>query len=138
MDTNPAQDHRTQAAANLSSQDAPSGPHPMSEDEIVSVYLEHTRHLAHKVIHGDDPYDTALYVMGASLDVFTTYEHAGGVYVVWGALTDWVELKPHEEALAKKHMVAAAREWLALDPHDDDAVRRYLARWHDILSYDGS
>ncbi|MET9881339.1 hypothetical protein ABZZ36_43240 [Actinacidiphila glaucinigra] len=138
MNIDPAQGPHTEAAAELSSQDTPSGPNPVSDDEIVSACLEHTRHLADQVIHGDDPHETASYIMGALLDVFATYDHAGGVYVVWGALTDWIELKPQEEALAKRHMVAAAREWLALDPHDDDAVRRYLTHWHDIVGYDGS
>ncbi|MEU8795578.1 hypothetical protein [Streptomyces sp. NPDC048643] len=110
----------------------------MRDDEMVSAYLEHTRHLAHKVVHGADPYGTALCVMGATLDVFTTYEHAGDVYGLWGALTDWVELKPDEEALAVGHMVSAAREWLALDHEDDDAVRGYLVRWHDFVGYDAN
>ncbi|MEU4092057.1 hypothetical protein [Streptomyces sp. NPDC026673] len=111
----------------------------MSDDEIVSDYLEHSRRLAREVIHGDDPYATALYVMGATseVDVFSTYDHAGGVYVIWGALTDWVELRPHEENLAVQHMVAAAREWLVLDHHDDAAVRRYLDHWHEILGIGG-
>ncbi|WP_330307557.1 MULTISPECIES: hypothetical protein [unclassified Streptomyces] len=110
----------------------------MNDDPIVSAYLEHTRHLVHNVIHGDDPYDSALHVMGATLDFFPAYEHAGDVYCLWGALTDWVEVKPHEKALAVGHMVTAAREWLALDHDDDDAVRGYLVSWHDLVGYDGN
>lgn len=109
----------------------------MGHDEDVSAYLEQVRHLANQLVHADDPYDTGLQLMGATLDVFTTYEHAGSVYLLWGALTDWVELRPHEEALAMRHMVTAAREWLQLDPHDGEAVRRYFQHWlYEVLGYD--
>ncbi|MCF3131613.1 hypothetical protein [Streptomyces olivochromogenes] len=69
----------------------------MGDDEAVSAYLEHTRRLAGRLVRADDPYDIALHLMGATLDVFSTYEHAGGIYRLWDDLTDRVELRPHEE-----------------------------------------
>lgn len=109
----------------------------MGHDENASAYLEQTRHLANQLVHADDPYDTGLQFMGATLDVLTTHEHAGSIYLLWSALTDWVELRPHEEALAMRHMVTAAREWLQLDLHDGDAVRRYFQHWlYEVLGYD--
>ena len=51
------------------------------------------------------------------------------LWLIWGALTDWVEVKPEEEAKAKKEMLRASGEWLALNRHDADSRRAYLDRW---------
>ncbi|MGW7384353.1 hypothetical protein [Streptomyces sp. NPDC054794] len=52
-------------------------------------------------------------------------------------MTDRVELRPHEEALALGQMVTAAREWLLLDPHVGDAVRRYVQHGlYDVLGHE--
>ncbi len=77
--------------------------------------------------------------MGDTIEVITSgeYEYAVSMYNLWGDLTDWVELKPAEEDLAKAEMVRAAREWLALNPRDSDAVRRYFDHWlHDVFHHD--
>ena len=36
------------------------------------------------------------------------------LWLMWGALTDWVENKPEEQPQAEAFMLRAAREWLAL------------------------
>jgi hypothetical protein len=60
-----------------------------------------------------------------------------GTCALWGALTDWVEVKPDEEDIARAEMIRAAREWLALNPHDSDAVDAYLDYWlHDVCGYE--
>jgi hypothetical protein len=75
--------------------------------------------------------------MGDTIDVIPTGEYAGSMYTLRGDLTDWVELKPAEEDLAKAEMVRAAREWLALNPHDSDAVRRYFDHsLYDVFGHD--
>ncbi|WP_406045137.1 hypothetical protein OG799_12090 [Micromonospora sp. NBC_00898] len=57
------------------------------------------------------------------------------LYLLWAALTDWVELKP-EEGQAASLMVRAAQEWLALDLADDAALNRYFDHWlHEVLEY---
>lgn len=74
--------------------------------------------------------------MDETLGVITSGEYAGSMYCLWGALTDWVELKPDEEARACAEMARAAREWLALDPRDSDAVCRYFDHWlYDVCGY---
>jgi hypothetical protein len=50
------------------------------------------------------------------------------LWLLWGALTDWVEVKPAETREAESAMRRAAREWLAL-PDDVDAQRAYFDRW---------
>jgi hypothetical protein len=110
-----------------------------SEEDAWSAYLEHTRDLAERLLRTDDPYHVGLEFMGNTLDVFTIGEYAGSMYTLWGDLTDWVELKPTEEDLAKAEMVRAAREWLALNPRDSDAVRRYFDQWlYDVFGHDCS
>ncbi|MGI5486823.1 hypothetical protein [Microtetraspora malaysiensis] len=109
-----------------------------SDDEVWPAYLEHTRELAGQLLRADDPYDVGLQFMGDTIEVISAgeYEYAVSMYNLWGALTDWVELKPAEEDLAKAEMVRAAREWLALNLRDSDAVRRYFDHWlHDVLHY---
>ena len=58
-----------------------------------------------------------------------SFETLMPLWLIWGALTDWVETKPAEKSAAEKEMLKAASEWLAL-PNGDFAARdRYLDRW---------
>ena len=52
----------------------------------------------------------------------------GPLWLIWGALTDWVERRPAEAEQAKEAMGRAAREWLSL-PETADAHRAYFDRW---------
>ncbi|MGQ5262828.1 hypothetical protein ACTWLT_18980 [Micromonospora sp. ZYX-F-536] len=98
---------------------------------------ERARDLAEQILRADEPYDLGLLFMGETLDVMTIGEYADSMYCVWGALTDWVELKPDEQDRAFAEMTRAAREWLALDPHDNDAVFRYFDYWlYDVCGYE--
>jgi hypothetical protein len=107
-----------------------------TDDEAWSAYLDLTRQRADQLLRADDPYDIALQLWGDSLAVVAAGEYAGSMSALWGALTDWVETKPDEEAGAKAEMIRAAQEWLALDPHDGDAVCRYFDHWlHDVCGY---
>ena len=73
----------------------------------------------------------------------TAFRHAGGpdevmwpMWLLWGALTDWVEVRPAETAQAEAAMRRAAHEWLAL-PDDAGARRAYFDRWlYDELGYE--
>jgi hypothetical protein len=51
------------------------------------------------------------------------------LWLIWGALTDRVEVKPQECAAAEQMMLRASREWLALDRRDEKARDAYLDRW---------
>jgi hypothetical protein len=69
-----------------------------STDEAAwSAYLDLTRQRAEQLLRADDPYDVALQLWGDSAK-FLTSEHSGNMSALWGALTDWVERKPDEEA----------------------------------------
>ena len=58
------------------------------------------------------------------------------LWLIWGALTDWVEQKPAEAEQAESSMIRAAQEWLSL-PETDEAQRAYFDRWlYDELGYE--
>ena len=46
------------------------------------------------------------------------------LWLIWGALTDWVEQKPAEAEQAESAMIRAAQEWLSL-PENAEAQRAY-------------
>jgi hypothetical protein len=58
-------------------------------------------------------------------------------WLIWGALTDWVELRPSETDIAEEKMLRAAREWLALSPTDGTSRLAYFDRWiYEELGYE--
>ena len=58
------------------------------------------------------------------------------LWLIWGALTDWVEQKPAEAEQAESAMIRAAQEWLSL-PENAEAQRAYFDRWlYDELGYE--
>ncbi|WP_329458081.1 hypothetical protein [Streptomyces sp. NBC_01497] len=85
------------------------------------------------------PYDAALEIWalaGRQWPGDDGDEACVSLQLVWGALTDWVELRPAETDQAETRMVAAAREWLTIEG-DREAEVRYFDRWiYDILGYE--
>ena len=58
------------------------------------------------------------------------------LWLIWGALTDWVEQKPAEADRAESAMIRAAQEWLSL-PESAEAQRAYFDRYlYDELGYE--
>lgn len=58
------------------------------------------------------------------------------MWLLWGALTDWVEVKPGETEQAESAMRRAAGEWLTL-PDNVEAQRTYFHRWlYDEIGYE--
>ena len=58
------------------------------------------------------------------------------LWLIWGALTDWVEQRPAETEQAESAMARAAQEWLSL-PENADGQRAYFDRWlYDELGYE--
>ena len=56
-------------------------------------------------------------------------------WLLWGALTDWVEVKPQERTEAEAAMVEAAKEFLAASG-DPAAEQEYFDRWlYDRCGY---
>jgi hypothetical protein len=50
------------------------------------------------------------------------------MWLLWGALTDWVEKKPEETAEAEAAMRRVSAEWLSL-PNSSEARHAYFDRW---------
>jgi hypothetical protein len=50
------------------------------------------------------------------------------LWLLWGALTDWVEMEPEETEQAEAAMREAAQAFLPISD-DDDALRLYFDRW---------
>lgn len=58
------------------------------------------------------------------------------LWLLWGGLTDWPEIRPDEASEAAAAMRRAASEFFALDVGDDPAVRAYFDRWlYEELHY---
>jgi hypothetical protein len=51
-----------------------------------------------------------------------------GLWQLWGALTDWVQLHPDQRDAAESVMRRAAAEWLEVDD-DQAAIEAYFGRW---------
>jgi hypothetical protein len=97
------------------------------------TYLEQARQLAEQVVAAADPYWLGIQFMGITSNVLTTGPYAGSMYVLWGALTDAIELGKVDKSLTMERMRTAARDWLALDPYDDEAVGGYFHHWLDEI-----
>ena len=51
------------------------------------------------------------------------------LWLIWGALTDWVENRPEETDDAESAMLRAANEWLSIDRENPTERKAYLDRW---------
>ncbi|MEU0963600.1 hypothetical protein ABZ328_29255 [Micromonospora aurantiaca] len=87
-----------------------------------------------QLLTAQDPYEVGVELWGCSGRA--AGEVAPDMQLIWGALTDWVELKPEEGQQAKARVRRAAQEWLALDLANRAAIERYLDYWvHDVCGY---
>ncbi|MFL5342537.1 MAG: hypothetical protein ACJ8F7_20515 [Gemmataceae bacterium] len=89
------------------------------------------------VAGGEPPYDAGWRIWGTAMEHSpASKELMWPLWLLWGALTDWVEVKPHEADQAESAMRRAAQEWLAL-PDDADAQRAYFERWsYEEIGYE--
>ena len=55
-------------------------------------------------------------------------EHCKALWLLWGALTDWVELEPAQSAEAEESMRRAAAEWLEV-ADEEPRWRAYFQHW---------
>ena len=110
------------------------GEHAQTYLEALAAIQDDMRKI---VADEDDPYEagsriysTAMSAVGDPDDVMHP------TWLAWGALTDWVEMKPEEAPEAHAAMRRAAHEWLSLG--DDSASRHaYFDRWlYDELGYE--
>ncbi|MFJ1656277.1 hypothetical protein ACIOC2_33875 [Streptomyces sp. NPDC088337] len=88
---------------------------------------------------GTPPYEPALEILGLAsggLPIDDGDEAGNWLALIWGELTDRVELRPAETDQVEAHMITAAREWLAIEG-DQEAEAHYFDRWlHDILGFE--
>ncbi len=106
-------------------------------DAEQAAFLARVNQLAAEVDEAGDVYAAGLRLWEVSGLAVDAGELAGNLCALWGALTDWTELKPDEADQAEAAMRRAAREWLALDQMDSGAIQRYFDRWlHDICGYE--
>ncbi len=79
-----------------------------------------------------DPYEIGRNIHSAAMSAASgdspDAEQCWALWLLWGALTDWVEQRPDERSEAVKLMRRAAKEWLEL-PDEEPAWRRYFDHW---------
>lgn len=109
----------------------------MSGNEAESDALREIEEQMRRMIDGKcPPYDAAWIIWSKAASVVTSPELMHPLWLIWGALTDWVENRPHEMPRAESEMLRAAREWLALKPEDAMSRKAYLDRWvYDEMGY---
>ena len=88
--------------------------------------------------NADSPYETGLAIWRTAMDHTPSLpDEMHPLWLIWGALTDWVETRPQEREQAEEAMRRAAREWLSLDLNDATAKAAYLDRWvYEELGYE--
>ena len=118
----------------------------VSETIRAQRVLDELRALAAVVATSASPYETAPKIHigamggipGSDLDERQRQlnDQLHALWLIWGALTDWVENKPGEAGQAESEMRRAAAEWLAV-PDDDEALwRPFFDRWvYEELGY---
>jgi hypothetical protein len=101
--------------------------------------LEAIEHEMRRMLSGQaDPYSAGLIIWEIALAQSScSPETLHPLWLIWGALTDWVENRPQERANAEAELLRASREWLAIDTSDPAAKRAYLDRWvYEELGYE--
>jgi len=76
-----------------------------------------------------DPYVAARRIWSEAMSgAAESHDLMRPLWLLWGALTDWVEVKPEQAARAHEAMRRAADEWLAL-PREATSRDAYFERW---------
>ncbi len=87
-----------------------------------------------KIVAGEgEPYDAGLRIWRDAFSHAAKFQDVvWPMWLLWGALTDWVEVKADQKSLAEQAMRRASREWLDL-ARDPDSVKQYFERWFEEL-----
>jgi hypothetical protein len=89
--------------------------------------IERTMRLV--ISRNHSPYRAGLRIWGTAMRHANASEEVmWPMWLLWGALTDWIEVKPEETPQAEAAMRRAAQEWLAV-PDETEAQRAYFERW---------
>jgi hypothetical protein len=84
-----------------------------------------------RMLNGEtEPYASGLKIWETAMSSHTdSPDLMHPLWLIWGSLTDWVENRPEEQALAEAAMLRASREWLAIEASDESSKASYLDRW---------
>jgi hypothetical protein len=99
----------------------------MADDHVAAALQSINAELERMVAGEVEPYEAGWHVWSMAGRSVELSPVMGSVYLMWGALTDWPELRPEEKTEADAAMLRAAAEWLGLD--DDAARERYFDTW---------
>jgi hypothetical protein len=110
----------------------------MTDDLRISALLsEIEAHMRRLIAAEAGRYEVAWEIWGKAMSAVDSPDLTHPLWLIWGALTDWVELRPEETYQAEQAMVRAATEWLSLPYGDATARKNYLDRWvFDELGYE--
>ena len=115
--------------------------HPMpNETRIVDALSEIEDGMRRLVSAETGRYEIAWEIWSKAMSSTIELPHVmHPLWLIWGALTDWVENHPEETSRAESTMVRAATEWLSLPNSDTVARKIYLDRWvFDEMGYQRS
>ena len=110
----------------------------MSGDVAESDALREIEEQMRRMIDGHClPYDAASIIWEKAATVVTSPKLLHPLWLIWGALTDWMELRPEESTQAEVTMLRAATEWLSIPKSDSHGRAAYLDRWvYDEMRYE--
>lgn len=105
---------------------------------ITEALIEIDRSMKRITEETESIYEEATEIWAKSLSLLDkSPELMHPLWLIWGALTDWVEIRPEETQEAEEKMRQAAREWLKLDRTDSVSMKKYFDRWvYDEMAYE--
>jgi hypothetical protein len=102
----------------------------MTPVDPISSALAAIENEMRRMLNGEtEPYASGLKIWGAAMSVTDSPDLMHPLWLIWGALTDWVENRPGEQVAAEAAMLRASREWLAIAASDEKSKSSYLDRW---------
>lgn len=109
-----------------------------SDSEITEGLLEIDSAIQRMLRGESSAYDAGWLVWQKAMALATVSPHVmHPLWLIWGALTDWVENRPEEIPEAEAKMRQAGEEWLALNRADPACVKAYMDRWvYEELGYE--
>jgi len=100
-----------------------------AKDTVEAALKEIEMNMKGIVSGQSDTYEAGLAIWGRAFSLAgDSKDLMWPMWLIWGALTDWVEVKPNEATTARESMLRAAREWLSLEQSPSER-KDYFDRW---------
>jgi hypothetical protein len=112
----------------------------MDNDSKVSEGLREIEQEMQCILAGQTPaYDAAWNIWGKAMSLVPESPNVmHPFWLIWGAITDWVENRPAERLEAETKMRQAAQQWFEINRDDVASVKSYCDRWvYDEMGYEG-